>query len=77
MALEPGVFKSADASAIAASIKRSAESSRELKATPYRSALSMITFYANRAGRKLSPQKRAVLQRAKGELKRLFGQSSS
>ncbi|MGH7994820.1 MAG: DUF3175 domain-containing protein [Opitutaceae bacterium] len=73
MDLEPGVFKGSDPKRIAASVKRSAERSRHLKTTPYRSALSMITFYSNRGGRNLTAQKKAVLQRAKGELKRLFG----
>jgi hypothetical protein len=73
MALEPGVFANDDPKAIAASIKRSAEKSHELKTSPYRSGLSMITFYANRAGRNLSPRKKAVLQEAKRELKRIFG----
>jgi hypothetical protein len=72
MDLKPGVFTSDDPKKIAASVKRSAETSHRRKADPYRSALSMITFYANRGGRNLSAHKRAELQQAKQELKRLF-----
>jgi hypothetical protein len=73
MDLKPGVFASNDPRAIATSIKHSAEASTTRKANPYRSGLSMITFYINRAGHKLSARKRAVLERAKAELKRQFG----
>lgn len=71
--LEPGVFALEDPGAIARSLKRSAERSRRRKATPYRSAMSMLTFYINRAGRKLSRARRARLERAKDELRTLFG----
>lgn len=70
--LDDGVFKR-DAASIARSLKRSAERSRRRKATPYGAAMSMLTFYANRAGRNLSPAARAKLERAKLELRRLFG----
>jgi hypothetical protein len=71
--LETGVFKSKDPKKIAASLKRSAQRSRRRKTNPYRSALSMLTFYANRAGRNLPQNQRAVLEKAKVELKRQFG----
>ena len=71
--LDRGVFTLNSPRRIAASLKRSAESSRRRKADPYRSALSMLTFYINRAGRKLPASRRRVLQRAKGELRRQFG----
>jgi len=73
MDLEPGVFRGNDPRRIAASVKRSAERSKTRKANPYRSALSMITFYINRGGRNLPAAKKAILQRSKEELKRLFG----
>jgi Protein of unknown function (DUF3175) len=71
--LEPGVFKGRDPKTIAASLKRSAERSRRRKSDPYRSALSMLIFYINRAGKNLPASRRKVLQRAKGELRRQFG----
>lgn len=58
--------------AIARSLKRSAERSRRRKSSPYRSAMSMLTFYINRAGRQLTRAQRARLQAAKGELRALF-----
>ena len=70
--LDPGVFTLSDPKRIAASLKRSAERSRRRKAPPYRSALSMLVFYINRAGRNLSAPRLRVLQQAKVELKRLF-----
>jgi Protein of unknown function (DUF3175) len=71
--LERGVFKLSSPKKIAASLKHSAERSSRRKASPYRSALSMLTFYINRAGRTLSKTQRDRLQRAKLELKREFG----
>jgi len=75
--LKRGVFKltSAKKSAkkIAASLKRSAEHSSRRKAGAYRSALSMLTFYINRAGKTLPKTQRARLERAKTELKHQFG----
>ncbi|WP_407177996.1 DUF3175 domain-containing protein [Bradyrhizobium sp. STM 3562] len=71
--LEHGVFKQTSARKIAASLKRSAESSRRRKSSAYRSALSMLTFYINRAGKNLPKTERARLERAKDELKREFG----
>ena len=71
--LEPGVFTSKDPKRIARSLKRSAEQSWRRKADPYRSALSMLTFYINRAGRNLPTSQKRTLQRAKGELRKAFG----
>jgi hypothetical protein len=71
--LEQGVFTLRDPKRIAASLKRSAEHSSRRKAGAYRSALSMLTFYINRAGKTLPKTQRARLERAKLELKRQFG----
>jgi Protein of unknown function (DUF3175) len=71
--LDEGVFSLNDPKRIAASLKRSAERSRRRKAAPYRSALSMLVFYINRAGKKLPASRRRTLERAKTELKRQFG----
>ena len=71
--LRQGAFKLTDPRKIAASLKRSAERSSRRKAGAYRSALSMLTFYINRAGKGLPKTQRDRLQRAKGELKRQFG----
>ena len=71
--LKGGVFKQTSAKKIAASLKRSAEASRRRKSGAYRSALSMLTFYINRAGKNLPKRQKDRLQRAKGELKHLFG----
>jgi Protein of unknown function (DUF3175) len=71
--LEPGVFTLKDPKQIAASLKHSAETSRRKKADSYRSALSMLTFYINRAGGNLSATRRRVLMRAKDELRKQFG----
>jgi hypothetical protein len=71
--LERGVFRGADPRRVALSLKRSAESSKRRKGTPYQSAMSMLNFYLNRAGRNVSARQRRVLERAKGELRKLFG----
>jgi hypothetical protein len=71
--LKGGVFKLRDPKRIAASLKRSAERSHRRKANPYRSALSMLTFYINRAGKNLPASRRKTLQRAKTELRKQFG----
>jgi putative cell wall-binding protein len=71
--LEEGVFSWSDPREIAASLKRSAERSQRRKSTPYRSAMSMLTFYINRAGKELDAQQRSVLERAKEELRKQFG----
>src|ERR1700752_2335918 len=70
--LKRGVFTLRDPKRIAASLKRSAERSSRRKAGAYRSALSMLTFYINRAGKTLPKTQRDRLQRAKAELKRAF-----
>jgi hypothetical protein len=75
LALEEGVFSKKDPRAIARSLKRSADRSRRRKSEPFRSAMSMLTFYINRAGRTLSRKKRSRLEAAKGELRALYGRS--
>jgi hypothetical protein len=70
--LEKGVFTQRDPKRIARSLKRSAERSRRRKSDPYRSAMSMLTFYVNRGGRKLSAVQRKRLEAAKQELRRLY-----
>jgi len=71
--LEAGVFKGSP-SQIARSLKRSADRSNRRKASPLRSALSMLTFYVNRAGKNLPAARKRVLERAKDELRSLYGQ---
>ena len=71
--LKHGVFKQTSAKKIAASLKRSAEQSTRRKSGAYRSALSMLTFYINRAGKTLPKTQRERLERAKVELRREFG----
>ena len=73
--LEESVFKSTDPHEIALSLKRSAERSRRRKSAPYRSAMSMLTFYINRAGKGLPRRRLKVLERAKGELRKVFGRT--
>jgi len=73
--LEPGVFTWKDPRRIARSLKRSADRSRRRKTTPFRSAMSMLTFYANRAGRGLAAADRRRLDQAKDELRALYGRS--
>jgi hypothetical protein len=75
--LEEGVFTLKDPKKIAASLKRSAEKSHRRKADPYRSAISMLTFYINRAGKHLSDADRARLEKAKNELRKAFGRKSA
>ena len=70
--LDKGVFSLASPRAIARSLKRSAERSRRRKSGSLRSAMSMLTFYINRAGRKLSKTRRARLESAKKELRLLY-----
>jgi hypothetical protein len=72
MTLEKGVFTKGSARAIASSIKRSAESSNRRKSTPFRSAMSMLTFYENRGGKNLSAAQRKKLDGAKEVLRELF-----
>ena len=73
--LEIGVFKGTP-SQIAKSLKRSAEHSRRRKSSPYRSAMSMLTFYINRAGKNLSAAQRRKLEAAKGKLREEFDKAS-
>jgi hypothetical protein len=73
LALEAGVFTWDDPRAIARSLRRSAERSRERKTTAFRSAMSMLNFYINRAGRQLSARRRRCLQQAQRELRALYG----
>jgi hypothetical protein len=73
--LEKGVFTLANPKRIAASLMRSAEESKRRKADPYRSALSMLTFYINRAGKNLPASRKRTLNRAKLELKAQFGRT--
>jgi hypothetical protein len=73
--LDPGVFARSDPRSIARSLKRSAERSRRRKADPFRSAMSMLTFYINRAGKSLSGAQRRRLEAAKDELRKLYGRS--
>ncbi|HEX5067463.1 MAG TPA: DUF3175 domain-containing protein [Myxococcota bacterium] len=71
--LEPGVFRYDDPRAIARSLCRSAEHSRRRRSAPYASAMSMLVFYINRAGRNLPAKRRRVLEAAKDELRALYG----
>ncbi len=71
--LEAGVFTWDDPQAIAASLAASAEASDRRKTTPFRSAMSMLNFYVNRAGSQLDPQRRACLEAAKDALRVLYG----
>jgi len=73
--LEADVFTLGDPRKIALSLKRSAEASRRRKGTPYQSAMSMLTFYINRAGTGLPRRQRLVLERAKAELRQAFGRA--
>jgi hypothetical protein len=74
--LEPGVFKQRDPRKIARSLKRSADRSHRRKSDPYRSAMSMLTFYVNRAGKSLSKTQKQRLERAKDELRDLYGKET-
>jgi hypothetical protein len=75
--LERDVFTWKDPRRIARSLKRSAEHSHRRKSEPYRSAMSMLTFYINRAGDNLSDRQRQVLERAKRELRKQFGREET
>ena len=70
--LQPQVFARGSARAVARSLQRSAERSQRRKSSPYRSAMSMLTFYLNRGGKNLSPTRRKVLENAKDELRKLY-----
>jgi hypothetical protein len=75
--LEQGVFAKGDPRDIARSLKRSAERSRRRKSDSYRSAMSMLTFYINRAGKNLPKRQKARLEAAKDELRDLYGRPRS
>jgi hypothetical protein len=70
--LQPGVFEGSDPKQIAASLKRSAEHSHRRKASPFQSAMSMLTFYLNRAGKNLPAKRKHTLEKAKDELREQF-----
>lgn len=72
--LEPGVFTWKNPEKIAQSLKRSADSSKRRKAAPFRSAMSMLVFYINRAGKKLPSEQKQILEKAKDDLRKLYGQ---
>lgn len=71
--LEQGVFTFQDPKRIAKSLMDSAETSKRRKTTPFRSAMSMLNFYINRAGKKLDPKQRLILEQSKHELRKLYG----
>lgn len=73
MDLDAGVFGWSDPKKIARSLKRSVEKSKRLKNTPFASAISMVTFFENRMGKNLSPERRQIMQQVKVELRKLFG----
>ena len=73
LTLDDGVFESDDPEKIAASLKRSAEKSHRRKSEPFRSAMSMLTFYINRAGKNLPASQKKVLEQAKVEVRKEFG----
>ena len=77
LTLEDGVFEIDDPEKIAASLKRSAESSSRRKSEPFRSAMSMLTFYINRAGKNLPASRKKILEQAKVELRKEFGRNPS
>lgn len=70
--LEEGVFTWDNPRKIASSLKRSAEDSLRRKGTPFQSAMSMLNFYINRAGKNLKPEQKKILEQAKVELRKLF-----
>jgi hypothetical protein len=71
--LESGIFQSKDPKKIARSLKRSAEKSKRKKGTPFQSAMSMLNFYINRAGKQLTAKEKQPLEKAKHELRVLYG----
>ena len=73
--LEHGVFTKRSARQVAQSLKKSAESSTRRTSSPFRSAMSMLNFEINRAGKNLSPTRRRVLNGAKAELRKLYGRA--
>ncbi|MEO6521295.1 MAG: DUF3175 domain-containing protein [Mucilaginibacter sp.] len=75
--LKKDIFKSKDPEKIARSLKRSAEASHRRKASPFQSAMSMLNFYENRAGRNLSKKQKAPLEKAKKVLRKIFGREEN
>ena len=75
--LEPSVFTWSDPRRIAKSLKRSAESSSRRKAGPFQSAMSMLNFHINRGGKNIAASQKRVLERAKAELRKLFGKAKA
>jgi len=73
--LEEGVFTWDNPKKIAQSLKKSAEESLNRKGTPYQSAMSMLNFYINRAGKNLKPERKKILEQAKKELRIIFGKN--
>lgn len=73
MDLEQNIFRSKDPNKIASSLKHSAEESQRRKASPFQSAMSMLNFYENRAGKNLTKSQKAPLEKAKNKLRELFG----
>ncbi|PYK39938.1 MAG: hypothetical protein DME49_02390 [Verrucomicrobia bacterium] len=73
--LQPKVFRSTNPRKIALSLRRSAQASKRRKGTPYQSAMSMLNFYINRAGKSLPQKQKRVLERAKDELREVFGRA--
>lgn len=73
--LEEGVFTWKDPKKIALSLKQSADSSTRRKSAPFSSAMSMLVFYINRAGKNLNEDQKIILQQAKDELRKLYGKS--
>lgn len=71
--LEEGVFTWKDPKKIAESLKTSAENSTRRKASPFQSAMSMLNFYINRAGKRLNPKQKEILEEAKIQLRKVFG----
>ena len=75
LSLEAGVFTWKDPKRIAESLRDSAEASTRRKAEPFRSAMSMLVFYINRAGKNLDPEQRQILEQAKQALRKLYGKT--
>ena len=75
--LDRGVFNWSNPKRIARSLKRSAEASHRRKASPFQSAMSMLNFYINRAGKELPAKQKRILTQAKSELRKAFGRSES
>lgn len=75
--LQEGVFKGKDPKKIAQSLKRSADKSRRKKSASFQSAMSMLNFYINRGGKNLPASQKKVLEKAKDELRKIFGKEES